>query len=120
MALLDDFNAGQDKYSQLSTKVKLLISELLEANQLRVHSVTTRVKSEDSFRQKINRFPGKYQELSQVTDICGLRIITYFEDEVERVANIIEREFTIDRENSIDKRQTMDVDRFGYMSVHCV
>ena len=35
------------------------------------------------------------------------RIITYFEDEVDRIASLIEDEFEVDPDNSIDKRQTL-------------
>jgi ppGpp synthetase/RelA/SpoT-type nucleotidyltranferase len=97
-----------------------LLHDLLNIAGLRVHSVTTRVKSKVSFERKLNRLPGKYQSLSQITDCCGIRIITYFEDEVQDIAALIEREFSIDAPNSLDKRQTIEVDQFGYLSVHYV
>ena len=49
-----------------------------------------------------------------------MRIITYFAEEVDAVAQLIEREFTIDRKNSIDKRMALDPDQFGYLSVHYI
>lgn len=73
-----------------------------------------------SLFEKLNR-PGKaYQELGDVTDLVGLRIITYLPEDVDGVAQIIEDEFAIDRVNSIDKRLTSDPDRFGYASLHKV
>ena len=50
----------------------------------------------------------------------GLRVITYFEDDVNKIAKMIEEEFEIDRANTIDKRQLLDPDRFGYLSLHYV
>jgi ppGpp synthetase/RelA/SpoT-type nucleotidyltranferase len=120
MALLNDFDRCVSRYEQLSNKLNTLMSEVIGSADVRIHSVTTRCKSRDSFERKINRVPEKYGDLSEITDLCGVRIITYFEDEVEKIANVIEREFSIDRAYSIDKRQSMDVDRFGYMSVHYV
>jgi putative GTP pyrophosphokinase len=34
------------------------------------------------------------------------------------VAELIEREFVIDRDNTVDKRKQLDPDRFGYLSLH--
>ncbi len=96
-----------------------LIEEILTASNVKYHSVTPRVKSRESLRLKALSSTG-YQSLSDATDICGVRIITYFADEVDKVAKIIEEEFGIDREHSIDKRNALDPDRFGYLSLHYV
>ena len=55
-----------------------------------------------------------------MTDVAGIRIITFFEDDVDRVGKVIEREFTIDTARSVDKRKSLESDRFGYMSLHFV
>lgn len=39
---------------------------------------------------------------------------------MDEIAGVIEKEFNIDTENSIDKRATMEVDRFGYLSLHYI
>ena len=85
-----------------------------------VHSVTGRTKDEESLRKKLSRPGEKYATLSDVTDICGVRIVTYFAEEVDKVAALIEKEFDIDRRNSVDKRKALDPDRFGYLSVHYI
>ena len=53
-------------------------------------------------------------------DLLGIRIITYFRDGVDAVAKLIEREFSVDRDNSVDKRAVLEADRFGYLSLHYV
>lgn len=120
MPILDDYHRDHDALVGNAHKVEQLIAELLDAHQMRVHSVTTRVKTAQSLDDKISREPGRYDDLRQVTDVCGARIITYFEDEVDEIASLIQREFLVDKENSVDKRQALDVDRFGYASVHYV
>jgi len=97
-----------------------LIEQLLEAHSVKVHSVTCRVKSRESLEEKLSRPSKKYGALSDVTDLCGIRITTYFEDVVDRIATLLETEFCIDRENSVDKRSVLDPDRFGYLSLHHV
>jgi hypothetical protein len=47
-------------------------------------------------------------------------LITYFEGDVSKVSNMLEREFEVDVANSLDKRDLLDPDRFGYLSRHYV
>jgi hypothetical protein len=58
--------------------------------------------------------------LDQVTDLAGVRVITYFPSDVDKIVPLIENEFKIDRPNSIDKRKTAEPSVFGYASVHLV
>jgi putative GTP pyrophosphokinase len=57
-----------------------------------------------------------------VTDLVGARVITYFADDVDRVARIIRNldNFEIDPRNSVDKRRALQADQFGYQSLHLV
>ena len=96
-----------------------LIQSTLEANGLQVHSVTSRVKSKASIRRKLERLD-RERDINSLTDILGIRIITYFRDEVDAVARLIENEFLIDKERSVDKRAALDPDRFGYLSLHYI
>ncbi|SFH95057.1 ppGpp synthetase catalytic domain-containing protein (RelA/SpoT-type nucleotidyltranferase) [Cryobacterium levicorallinum] len=86
---------------------------------LDVHNVTHRIKSRESARTKAQN---KLNSASIVplTDLLGLRIITYFPDQVDLIAMLIEREFLVDSEKSVDKRAILDPDRFGYLSTHYV
>jgi ppGpp synthetase/RelA/SpoT-type nucleotidyltranferase len=89
-------------------------------HRLQVHSTTSRVKSRDSYKRKLQLKGDRYRDISDVTDLAGIRIITYFSDQVDQVAQIVKREFRVDEENSIDKRLVLDPDRFGYLSMHYV
>ena len=104
----------------LGRKLRPLIMELLEARSLQVHSVDYRVKEWDSLAKKIKRKSAKYSSLGDVTDILGIRVVTYFRDDVERVSEVIENELRIDETNSSDKGRGLDPDRFGYTSLHYV
>lgn len=96
-----------------------LTKDLLEDSGIRAHSVAHRIKRKDSTVRKLEKSDGK-RTLASLTDLIGLRIITYFRDEVDIVARIIEQEFMIDEKNSVDKRAVLDPDRFGYLSLHYV
>jgi ppGpp synthetase/RelA/SpoT-type nucleotidyltranferase len=119
-AIMEEYFHQHGLYTDFSKKAEGLIQELLKQNGIRVHSITSRVKDPQSLHGKLNRSNGKYTQLSQITDLVGIRIITYFEDEIDAIANIIEKEFHLDVQNSVDKRQLHDPVRFGYMSLHYV
>jgi ppGpp synthetase/RelA/SpoT-type nucleotidyltranferase len=102
-----------------------LLEDLLAAGRIKYHGVNHRVKSKESAERKMAR-PVKGENdtgprsLQALNDLLGIRIITYFRDEVDAVAKMIEREFVIDPDSSVDKRAVLDADRFGYLSLHYV
>lgn len=104
----------------LGPVVEHLLKELLTAGSLRFHSVSHRVKSDSSVKRKLAEKGSTYDSLSDVQDLLGIRVITFFPDEVDKAAAIITNEFEIDTQNSVDKRQLLDPDRFGYLSLHYV
>lgn len=107
-------------FEDFAAMCKQLVERLVGTEGIRVHSVTCRAKKSDSLRDKLSR-PGKhYEALTEVTDLAGVRIITFFSDDVDAIGTIIEREFTIIEDESIDKRKALDPDRFGYLSLHYV
>lgn len=104
----------------LGGKLRPLVIDLLETAEIQVHSVDYRVKTLESLERKLGRKSDKYASIEDVTDILGLRIVTYFRDDVDRVASIVEEEFYIDVANSINKSDNLDPDRFGYTSLHYI
>lgn len=97
-----------------------LIRDILQAGGLKVHWVTHRTKDRASLEAKLNRAPDKYQTLEDVTDICGVRIITLFANDVDTVAKLVAQEFEVDVQHSVDKRRTLEANQFGYLSLHYV
>ncbi|UTX51051.1 hypothetical protein KI440_02480 [Candidatus Saccharibacteria bacterium TM7i] len=97
-----------------------LIEALLRQEGIQFQYVTHRVKAADSAQRKLSLKSDRYKGLGDLTDLLGVRIITYFPRDVDKVADIIRKEFTIDEENSVDKRKQLDPDRFGYLSIHVI
>jgi ppGpp synthetase/RelA/SpoT-type nucleotidyltranferase len=96
-----------------------LITSIIKPEHLEIHQVAARVKSLDSMRLKLRR--KCYQDPEcDVTDKIGVRVITYYMDEVDRVADLLKLEFEIDKANSEDKRTVLETSAFGYRSVHLI
>jgi putative GTP pyrophosphokinase len=101
-------------------QLEVALAELLANNGLAVQSVTARVKARESLRQKLARPDRTYHQLFDVTDLVGLRVVAYFEDDVDVVARLIEGHFSVDFTRSTDKQRFRDAQRFGYRSLHYV
>src|SRR5882762_4881599 len=105
--ILQEFNDSKSLLDDFTAKVERLLGDLLRENKIRAHSISSRVKERGSLQHKVQSSTGSYTKLSDITDVSGLRIITYFADEVDSVAAIVEKEFELDQANSIDKRSLL-------------
>jgi len=114
----DWFLKNQNYYKKLAEKVENIISEILLEKEIEFHQVTYRCKTIDSFSKKIEK--QKYNSSEDITDIAGIRIICYVEDTIPQICEIIENNFEIDKDNSLDKGQQLGLDKVGYKSVHYV
>ena len=119
-AVLTQYDQQRKKYERFAREVEHQLRCILEEEGIVCNAITSRVKERDSLTQKIDVKSDKYKSLSEVTDIAGIRIITYYDSDVERAAKIVEREFCVDKENSINKREALGPEKFGYCSVHYV
>ncbi|HDR7429038.1 MULTISPECIES: GTP pyrophosphokinase [Bacillus] len=118
--ILTEYKKQKDLHEEFCKEVQGLLKTILKQNQINCHSIDSRVKEEDSLAAKVEKGGNKYSTLNDITDVSGIRVITYFSDDVDKVASIIQNEFEIDETNSVDKRIILDPDRFGYLSLHYV
>lgn len=117
--VLIEFNAMEPLLDALCLRTKSLIEAILQDAGTPYQSIQFRVKSAEKLRKKFLNPEKSYKRLDDITDLAGLRIITYYEEDIDRVAEIIKREFDIDLKNSVDKRET-EPDRFGYSALNYV
>ena len=74
----------------------------------------------ESLETKVSKADADYNNLVDVTDLCGLRVVTFFSEDVDIIADMIQSEFEIDSANFVDKGAQLDPDQFGYLSLHYV
>lgn len=117
----EDYLAIRPNYEKFKSKLEDLLTELFNAANIDIVSIESRTKSIESFAEKIKRKDKNYNDpLKEITDLCGIRIITYYTEDIYAIASIIEKEFKVDPNNSIDKTKTESPDTFGYQSLHYV
>ena len=119
-AILEEYREHLPQFEQVKNQVLSLLKEVFEEVGLIVASIEGRVKTEGSLAGKLELKGSKYASLGDITDIVGVRVITFYIDDVDKVASAVDRLFEIDWENSVDKRKAHEIDSFGYMSLHYI
>ena len=118
--ILEEYRAALPTLERLKEEALARLHEALDRNGLIVTAIEARVKTEQSLAGKLVSKGFKYTSLSDITDLVGARVITFYTDDVDRVAAMAEKLFDIDWENSVDKRKLHQLDSFGYDSLHYI
>jgi putative GTP pyrophosphokinase len=112
------------QYEELAQAIKEILSDAFKAASINVASIEARGKTVESFGNKASEpadtdeTQPKYPEpLKQITDLAGVRVITFFPRTIEYIDQIITSEFNV--VERIDKRDILiREERFGYQSLH--
>lgn len=118
--ILEEYREALPALERMKEQVTATLREALERNGLIVTAVEARVKTEESLIGKLALKGAKYASLSDITDIVGARVVTFYTDDVDRIASMAESLFEIDWQNSVDKRRLHQLDSFGYNSLHYI
>jgi ppGpp synthetase/RelA/SpoT-type nucleotidyltranferase len=119
-AILQEYKDNLPRFREVEAQVRDSLKRTFSDAGLIVAAVESRIKSYDSLAGKLELKGHKYNSLADLTDILGLRVITFYIDDVDKVASAVERMFTIDWDNTVDKRKIHDIDSFGYLSLHYI
>ena len=109
-------------YEGFTNSLSQLLTDLISSQGIETIPVEGRTKALNSLDHKIRREEksGKYSQLDDITDLCGIRLIAYLKEDCRKISDIIESNFIIDESNSIVKGGEDDEDKFGYNSRHYV
>ncbi len=118
--IMEEYREAKPVLERMLVEIPALLRETLAKNGILVTAVDARIKTEDSLKGKLELKGAKYATLSDITDIFGARIITFYTDDVDRIAAMVEQLFEIDWDNSVDKRMLHQLDSFGYNSLHYI
>lgn len=94
-----------------------IIERVLLERNIDLHVVSGRAKEPVSVLGKI-REKDYGNPYIQLTDRLGVRVITYFNDDVDKAVAVLRANFRIDERRTEDKRKALGLREFGYSSVH--
>ncbi|SDJ09447.1 ppGpp synthetase catalytic domain-containing protein (RelA/SpoT-type nucleotidyltranferase) [Frankineae bacterium MT45] len=113
-ALQPDLNALTERYVAIITTV-------LDDAGINYLSITSRTKSVASFAAKAARTsdgsPLYPDPLTQITDVVGVRVVTYLQSDVVAVAQLLADQLTLIDDRDLGEETARD-GRFGYASRH--
>ena len=104
-------------YEKLAGNIEVALKVLLEEAGIGYLAINCRIKSFDSFLKKIDR---KHYDnpFVQIEDICGIRVICYYRSDMEKICEVVSREFEV--LEGEDKEELLDDNQFGYRSFHYI
>lgn len=103
--------------------VRGILKEALRTDNIQIASVDARAKKVESFGTKASKpsesdpeRPRYPDPLSDIKDLAGVRVITFFPKTADAARDVVRREFEVFEFS--DKADLLDDDRLGYKSVH--
>lgn len=121
---VSEYLKQREHFVNLAQVVQRIIRECLNRRSVKVNSVDSRAKDAASFEAKASspsdKDPDvpKYRDpLREITDLAGVRVITFFPSTLDAVDRMIAEEFAI--VERFDKGAALvEEERFGYQSIH--
>ncbi len=104
-------------FDAFGAQVAQVIKVALREVGIQFQDVFSRTKGEESFLEKAKHYDDPRAE---VQDLVGLRVITYFSGEIDRVEQRLNALFAVDSSLTADKGSDLGPDRLGYRARHFV
>ncbi|MFD0345798.1 hypothetical protein ACFQ0M_06295 [Kitasatospora aburaviensis] len=98
-AALRTYEIELPKFRRFSNTVEALTTNLCNMQGIKYQTIEARAKELESLERKLARHPD-YQRLSDAEDLCGVRIVTFYLNDVDAVRDLIRREFDVLKEES--------------------
>jgi ppGpp synthetase/RelA/SpoT-type nucleotidyltranferase len=116
-----EYEKRESIYEEFGKALEVVLKKGIEQAGIKYQSISSRPKDPTRLKRKLERAVPPYTNpLEQVTDLAGVRVICYFPKDVDRIAEVVAKSFSVDWENSVDKRKALSPDRFGYASLQYV
>lgn len=115
--IIHQYHDNYELYRSLKDDIEDIFSRIIEKNHFRISNMAIRIKSEEALRKKII-YKNKYSDINEITDVVACRIITLFEDDVDRIYECVKDNFEIVEFKDKRKKSYDDRIDFGYNSLH--
>ena len=117
---IDKYRAEFPTYEQYAKTMEEILRAAIKA-RAPFGIVQSRPKSVGSFAEKCLRKRHKYDNpVTQLTDLCGARVIVNTLSELEALSEFVETHFVVDKPNSDTFTDRLKPSEFGYRSVHYI
>lgn len=121
---VEEYLRVRPRYEAFARAAREIVNQALRSAGITVNSVEARAKDPESFGAKSAtrsdddpEAPKYPRPLQDITDLAGVRIITFFPRDVATIGACIQKEFEV--LEHIDLSQTLiQQERFGYQSEH--
>ena len=116
-----EYSSIRGKQKAFTREIDTVLRRIIKTEKVDVVNVESRTKSVKSFIEKCSRDDESYFDpIKEITDLTGCRIICYYASDIEKISSLIEKNFAVDNENSIDRLLIENPNQFGYKSKHLV
>lgn len=117
---IKEYTAKKSDYEKFAERILEILRFLIQEEypSIKVASYSYRAKDTESLKKKLQK--DKYNEDSEITDLAGVRVITYSGKDIEHIEKIIKSSFYVDETNSVNKTSILGNNRVGYRGRHYV
>jgi len=121
---VEQYTKKRHLYEEFAWEIENILTEAIETHDIKINVIQSRAKDEKSFGKKAmtaneqNPEEPKYKNpMLDITDLSGVRVITFFPSTVVKVCELIQEEFEVIER--VDHTATAEREqRLGYLSVH--
>ncbi|MEG0367629.1 MAG: hypothetical protein RR585_12385, partial [Coprobacillus sp.] len=115
--IIKQFHDNHEIYQSLQDDIEDIFSRIIANHHFRISNMSIRIKSEDALTKKIT-YKNKYHSINEITDVVACRIITLFEDDIDRIYECVKDNFEVIEYTDKRKKNQDDLIDFGYNSLH--
>lgn len=117
--ILEEYRQNNELYNHLKDDVEDILNRIISSNHIKISNLAIRIKQEKSLAKKII-YKNKYQHIEDITDVVACRIITLFEDDVEKLKELICKDFEVVELSDRRKKENHIREEYGYNSLHLI
>ncbi|MCY1267817.1 hypothetical protein D9M69_430700 [compost metagenome] len=115
--LIEQYKDLKPKLERLEANILTTLKQIINKKETPIFAIESRVKENESLINKIAR--KNYQSpFEEIDDLCGIRIICYYQEDISNICKIIESEFEILKKEN--KQDDLKDNQFGYSSYHYI